>query len=93
MRIMQPENKEKRQILLRALASVIKELRLQTGKSITLISNELNVSKSIWSDAEMGKSDLQFTTFWRIAEALEITPEYLVSAVKQKLPDGMSFIE
>lgn len=90
---MQPENKEKRQILLNALAAAIKNLRLKTGKSITLISNELNVSKSIWSDVELGKSDLQFTTFWRIAEALEITPEDLIKEVKLNLSDNISFIE
>ena len=90
---MQPEYKEKRQILLNALAETIKELRIKNAKSITLISNEINVSKSIWSDAEMGKSDLQFTTFWRIAEALEISPEILIKKIKEKLPEELSFIE
>lgn len=90
---MQAENKEKRQLLLQALAKTIKELRIKTGKSISLISNELNVSKSIWSDAEAGKSDLQFSTFWRIAEALDITPEELIIKIKQNLTENISFIE
>lgn len=93
MKIMQAENKEKRQLLLQALAKTIKELRIKTGKSISLISNELNVSKSIWSDAEAGKSDLQFSTFWRIAEALDITPEELIIKIKQNLTENISFIE
>lgn len=90
---MQAETKEKRQLLLKATARTIKELREKTGKSITLISNELNVSKSIWSDVEMGKSDMQFTTFWRIAEALEITPEALVSKIRKNINENVSFIE
>ena len=45
---MQVENKKKRAVILNAVAKTIKELRLKTGKSISLISNELNVSKSIW---------------------------------------------
>lgn len=90
---MQAENKEKRHLLLLALAKTVKDLRVKTGKSISLISNELNVSKSIWSDVELGKSDMQFSTFWRIAEALEISPDELVKKVKQNLKDNISFIE
>ena len=90
---MQAENKEKRQLLLQALAKTVKELRIKTGKSISLISNELNVSKSIWSDAESGQSDLQFSTFWRIAEALDITPEELIIKIKQNLTENISFID
>ena len=51
------------------------------------------MSKSIWSDAEAGKSDLQFSTFWRIAEALDITPEELIIKIKQNLKENISFIE
>lgn len=90
---MQAENKEKRHLLLQALAKTVKDLRIKTGKSISLISNELNVSKSIWSDVGLGKSDMQFSTFWRIAEALEIPPDELVKKVKQNLKDNISFIE
>jgi len=90
---MQPENQEKRQILLNALAKTVKTMRKKTGKSITLISNELNVSKSIWSDVELGKSDIQITTLWRIAEALEIKPEELIKKVNQNLSNNISFIE
>ncbi len=71
----------------------MKELRLKTGKSISLISNELNVSKSIWSDVELGKSDLQFTTFWRICEALNIQPEELIAKIKNNIKEEITFIE
>lgn len=90
---MQEENKEKRQILLNAIAKTVKNLRKKKEKSISLISDELNISKSIWSDIELGKSDMQISTFWRIAEALEISPEELIIEVKKSLPKNLVFIE
>lgn len=90
---MQAENKEKRLEILKAVGKTVKELRLKTGKSISLISNELNVSKSIWSDVEMGKSDLQFTTFWRISEALNLEPEKLLALIRQNIEKDINFIE
>ena len=82
---MQEENKEKRKILLNAIAKTVKNLRKKKEKSISLISDELNISKSIWSDIELGKSDMQISTFWRIAEALEIPPENLIIEIKKNL--------
>ncbi len=90
---MQAESKIKRKILQEAVAKTVKKYREQTGKSITLISNELNISKSIWSDIEMGKSDMQFSTFIRIAEALNILPETFLIEMKKNLPENFSFIE
>lgn len=90
---MQAETKYKREMLLKAVAKTVKELREKTGKSISLISNELNVSKSIWSDVELGKSDMQFTTFWRIAEALEVSPEDLIVKIKKNIGESITFIE
>lgn len=90
---MQAENKYKREILLKAVALTVKELREKKGKSISLISNELNVSKSIWSDVELAKSDIQFSTFWRIAEALEISPEKLVRKICEHIKEPVSFLE
>ncbi len=90
---MQAENKKKREAILKSIGNTVKNLRLKTGKSISLISNELNVSKSIWSDVEMGKSDLQVTTFWRISEALNIEPEKLIALIHQNIEEEFSFIE
>lgn len=90
---MQAENKKKREAILKSVGTTIKALRLKTGKSISLISNELNVSKSIWSDTELGKSDLQLTTFWRISEALNIEPEELLAIIHQNIEEEIKFIE
>lgn len=90
---MQVENKKKKQILLFTLAKVVKEMRQNIGKSISLISDEINVSKSIWSDVEIGKTDIQLSTFCRIAEALEVTPENLFKELRKNLPDNFSFMD
>ncbi len=90
---MQDDFKNKKKILAQAVAKTLKKLRERTGKSVTLISNELNISKSIWADVETGKSDMQFSTFMRIVEALEITPEEFFTHLRQYLPENFNFVE
>lgn len=61
--------------------------------SITQLSSAIELSKSIWSDVEKGKKDIQLSTFWRIAEALYIKPSELLAMVEKDLNDDFSFIE
>ena len=82
------EQKEKLQW---ALGKAIKKYR--TGYSINRLSNEIGLSKSVWSDLERGKKDVQFTTFWRIAEALNISPIVLIKDIERELGKEFSFIE
>lgn len=90
---MQEEIKLKRKILKKALSVTLKEFRLSRKKSITLISNEINLSKTIWADIENANCDLQFSTFWRIAEALDIEPETFIYNLRKNLPENFSFLE
>lgn len=69
--------------LQKALAIVVKKYR--SKKSISLISNEIDLSKSIWSNLEKGEKDIQLSTFWRIAEALEVRPSILVNDIETLL--------
>ena len=73
------------------LGKIIKKYR--ADKSINQLSNEIELSKSIWSDLEKGKKDIQFTTFWRIAEALNIAPHKLIKDIENELDEEFSFIE
>ena len=73
------------------LGKIIKKYR--GDKSINQLSNEIELSKSIWSDLEKGKKDIQFTTFWRIAEALNIAPHKLLKDIENELDEEFSFIE
>lgn len=90
---MQEEIKINRKILCKAIAKTLTELRLAQGKSITLISDEINLSKTIWADAENGIVDIQFSTFWRISEALDIAPEEFIKKLKKNLPNKFSFFD
>ncbi len=73
------------------LGNVIKNLRQE--KSINQLSNEIELSKSIWSELEKGKKDIRISTLWRIAEAFEIKPSSLLALVESRLGKDFSFIE
>ena len=77
--------------LQKILAKIIKKLR--NKKSITQIANEIDLSKSVWFNLEKGERDIQFSTFWRIAEGLDIKPSDLVKEIENQLGEDFSFIE
>lgn len=80
-------------ILKNKLAEKIKTLREKSGKSITLLSNEVDLSKSIWSDLEKGKKDPQFSTLWRIAESLGAPLSCIILEIEKEIKDKVSFID
>jgi len=88
---MQEELKNKRKSLSEAFSKTLKSYREKTGKSITLLSDEINLSKTIWADAENGAVDVQFSTFWRIMESLDIPPEDFIKRLKSNLPENFYF--
>ncbi len=61
--------------------------------SISQISNEIGLSKSIWSELEKGNKDIQLSTFWRIAEALNVKPSLLIQKIEDELGENFSFLE
>jgi len=83
----------KRKILQKALADIVKELRFNKNKSISLSSDEIGITKSIWADLEKGKKDPQLSTVWRIAEGLEISPHKLIKRLEEKLGQNFSFLD
>lgn len=90
---MQSDNKEHRKYILDKLGLIVKKARLEKSKSISLITNEIGLSKSIWADLEKGQKDPQFTTLWRIAEALEIPLSEIIASLEQDTPTNWSFID
>ena len=78
-------------LLQKTLSIVIRKYR--GWRSISRLSNEIGLSKSIWSDLENGKKDIQLSTFFRIAEALDIKPSKLLLDIEDILGDDFSFIE
>ena len=81
---------ETRKKLQKAIAIIIKQAR---KLSITKSADEIGMGKSLWADLENGKKDPQFSTFWRIAEGLDIKPHILVKMIEDKLGDDFSFLE
>lgn len=77
--------------LLKALGKIIKQSRRE--KSISQLTNEIGLSKSIWSELEKGRKDIQLTTFWRIAEACDIKPSELLKELENELGSSFSFLE
>lgn len=90
---MQREYEDHRKYICKLLGSLIKSKRLSTTKSISLLANEIALSKSIWADLEKGTKDPQLTTLWRIAEALDIPLSEIIQAIEKELPPNWSFIE
>lgn len=84
---------QNKQILQNTLASIIRELRQSQNKSISVISAETGMTKSMWADMEKGIKDPQFSTLVRIAEGLDISLDELIKNLNQKLPDDFSLIE
>lgn len=80
-------------IMQKELAKIIKDRRMSVNKSITLISAEVGMTKSMWADMEKGKKDPQLSTFLRIAEGLEVRPEDLIKELFENLSEDFSLIE
>ena len=54
------------------LAKIVREHRLKSRKSISKISNEIDLTKSVWHEVEMANRDPQLSTIWRMAEGLNV---------------------
>ena len=85
--------RNKRKILQEAISKIVKEQRLLINKSISLVSDEIGITKSIWADLEKGIKDPQLSTFFRIAEGLEIPPHTLLKLIEEHLDKNFSFLE
>lgn len=87
-------NGEKAIKLIKVLGEVVKDFRQNSDKSIYKISAESGVSKSTWREVEIAAcKDINFTTFWKIAEGLEIAPKVLILALKKKLGEDFTLID
>jgi len=82
---------DKKKILLKTLAIKIKDLR--GNKSQFLLSSEYDISTSIISTVERGLKDPQFTTVFKLAEALGVRPYKFIKLIEENLPEGFSLID
>ncbi len=75
------------------LAQIVRKHRNDQNKSISKISAEIMMTKSMWLDLEKGIKDPQLTTLWRVAEALNVPIEKLIIEIKNKLGNDFSLID
>jgi transcriptional regulator with XRE-family HTH domain len=68
-----------------SLARIIKKHRQDLKLSMTKTSDEIDLTKSVWSNVEAGNRDPQLSTIWRIAEALNIPLSQIILELEQEL--------
>lgn len=89
---MQELYKKNKRIIQQQLSEIIKKYRLSKNKSISLISDEIGMTKSMWADMEKAVKDPQLTTLWRVSEALEIPLSELIKELEKNLDKDFSLI-
>ena len=82
-----------KQKLQNVLAEYVREKRLERNKSLSKISAEIMMTKSMWLDLEKGIKDPQLSTLWRVSEALDIPLEILIKEIKTRLGENFSLID
>lgn len=80
--------------LTRILGEIAKELREKcTGKSLSKLADEYDISKSTLCKLENGIHNTRFITLWQLSEALGIKCSDLIKMLEEKLGDDFSLIE
>lgn len=83
---MQQQEKEKIEVLLKAISIAIKKLRQERDLSLNIFALENGIQKSLISRLENAKNEPAFLSIWKVAEAFEIKPSELVSKIEKELP-------
>lgn len=83
----------KKNLFQKILAEKIKEIRLKQNKSISLISAEIGMTKSMWADMEKGIKDPQISTLKRMSEGLNIKLSELIAACENELGNDFLLTE
>mgnify|MGYP004617961393 FL=1 len=82
---------EKKKLIMRILGESV--IRLRGEKSQFILASENDISSSIISTIERGLKDPQLTTFFKIAEALNMKPSELLLEIENQLPKDFSLID
>ena len=81
----------KKELFTNALGKVIKRLRDKSKLSSREIAFSMSLSKTTILHAEKGILDPQLSTFFKIAEAFNLTPVDLLTMVNKELPQNFTF--
>ena len=77
----------------REIGLIIKKYRQKSNKSISLISAEIGMTKSMWADLEKGIKDPQLSTLLRMAQGLNIPASQIVKELETNLGQDFTLIE
>ncbi len=67
-------------------------LCIERNKSISLISDEIGMTKSMWADLDKSIKDPQLSTLWRISEALDIPLSVIVIELENALGENFTLV-
>lgn len=82
---------EKKKLIMKVLGETLVHLRGE--KSQFILASENDISCSIISTIERGVKDPQLTTFFKIAEALNMKPSELLRKIEKSLPKDFTLID
>ena len=75
------------------VGEIITELRLDKNLSINKFAHEYGLDVGNTSRVEKGSIEVKLVTFWKIAEALGISPSSLLSLDEKRLGKEFHFYE
>ncbi len=75
------------------VGSIITELRSDKKLSINKFAHEYALDVGNTSRVEKGSIEVKLVTFWKIAEALEISPSKLLNLVEKRLGKNFHFYD
>lgn len=81
-----------KKLMQKALSEIIKKHRQDKNKSISLISDEIGMTKSMWADLEKSIKDPQLSTLWRVSEALDIPLSVVVCELEAVLGESFTLV-
>ena len=89
---MQQKN-EKTLLFANTVGEIITELRANKNLSINSFAHEYDLDVGNTSRIEKGLVEVKLVTFWKIAEALDISPSKLLKLIEKKLGQNFHFYE
>lgn len=89
---MQESYTTNKKVLQKTLSEIIRQHRQAQMKSISIVSDEIGMTKSMWADLEKAVKDPQLTTLWRISEGLNLPLSTIIIELENKLGKEFSLI-
>jgi|GEM_PF-820246 len=87
-------NEDKNLQLTKTLGEVIQKLRIEkTGLSVNKLANEYGIDRGNLSRIENGLIDSQFTTIWKVSEALGMKFSDFIKVLESELDSDFTLID